>query len=557
MRSLFALVGVCIVFARLSVPGAALQVQPQTDGVRLTNSSRFQEGYIQFSQICASPTPTGEMVIRWVTNVPTTSKVQYGTTASYGKETLEDPRLVERHKVVLSGLEENRLYHFRVCGSTGLGYPRLCSSDCTFFTLPPPSPALINGGFDEHGMDSTRKLYPWVLYTTGDETIGYNPIDGIVGPCSTSCTAWFGGIKAFDGLYFLGAAANWGCKNGGVFQRVLWPPGERCVFSVRYVAFNRGGIPWDTKVRVGIDPEGGIDPNSPSIKWWTGFPQTNDARWLLASVSAVAGNRGVITVFIDVRQRWELEWHVVAVDHATLTSPMPISIGELKSSLGDFGVVLEDKLVTFVSAEPIIVSLDGSYYKAYVLEPNRTAGIAVLFNAASAQIPQTGDKVTVIGSVVNHNLEAHVAAVDWVISASDAPLPGPLAISTKDVGGVDTAVQPSLFQSSGLSNVGMRVRVFGQVVWVDSSLPWWNATAIIDDGAGIVNQLPARATIPKGLRIKLPGSSYGVQVGDYVIATGVLSVEFVDPKPPPYSGDEYFAYTVLVASPDDWQPVPR
>ncbi|MDH7601454.1 MAG: fibronectin type III domain-containing protein [Armatimonadota bacterium] len=555
MRGLSAQVVVWLAFAAALGSAAGSQFPADAEDSQRVQSTSLSDVNIQFAQVCASPTANGDVVIRWVTNVPTTSKVEYGTTASYGKETPEDLRLVERHAVVLTDLQGDKLYHFRVCGSAGIGSPRFCSTDYTFFTLPPPSPMLLNGSFDERVTDSARSLYPWVQYTTGDETFGYNPIDGIVGPYGSSAAgSWVGGIKAFDGSFFLGAAAHWACKNGGVFQRVIWPPGERCTFSVRYAAFNRGGIRWDTRVRVGIDPEGGVDPGASSVRWWTAIPQTDDNKWYLASVSAVAGKRGIVTVFIDIRQRWELEWHVVAVDHATLTLPISMSVGALKASLGDFGVVLESKPVTFVSGEPT-TSLDASYYKVYLEEPDRTAGIAVLFDAAAGRVPQIGEKATVWGSLVNHNLEAAVVAYDWTSVPSDAPLPAPLGISSKSVGGAGTAVQPSLFSGVGPCSVGLRVRVCGRVVWVDCSLPWWNATAVIDDGAAVANQLPPRMSAPRGLRVKLPGSSYGVQIGDYVIATGVLSIEFVDPKPPPYSGDEYLAYTVLVASPEDWTVV--
>jgi hypothetical protein len=514
-------------------------------------------GIIQFRDICATPLSSNAFVIRWQTDVPTTSAVEYGRTTAYDKKTVEDPKLVYRHEVVLSGLEENQVYHFRVCGSSGPSYPSSCSPDRTFYTLPPPSPELLNGSFDDFGGDSARRLYPWVQYTTGDDTMGYHPIDGLVGPFSPSASAsWFGGIRAFDGSYFLGAAANWGCKNGGVFQRVLWPAGTMCVFSVRYVAFNRGGVPLDTRVRVGIDPNGGVDPSSPSIRWWTGTPSANDNRWYLASVSAVAGAQGIVTVFIDIRQRWELEWHVIAVDHATLTLPTSISIGALKSSLGDFGVLIEQKCVTFMSNEPVM-SIDGSYYKGYIEDEERTAGIAVYFDASGGPIPQIGERINVCGSLVHHNMEAIILASSWSTTPSNTRLPSPLGISIKDVGGAETPVQPSLRCSAGLSCVGLRVRVFGRVVWVDSSLPFWNATAIIDDGTAILNQLPPRGTIPRGLRVKLPGNALGVQVGDYIAATGIISIELVDPKPPAYTGDEYFAYTLLVATPEDWHVVTR
>ncbi|MGQ9455365.1 MAG: fibronectin type III domain-containing protein [Armatimonadota bacterium] len=538
--------GVCASSDSAVHSGDAHLTNPESGGSEIT-----------FYDISVSPLPNGDYIVRWVTNVATTSKVKYGLTPSYSKETPEDPRLVTSHEVILRGLEEGRIYHFRVCGAVVSGYTPVCSPDGIFYTLSPPSPQLLNESFEECGAGSVHCLYPWIMYTTGNETVGYRPIDGLVGPyAGDGQNSWIGGIKAFDGSYFLGAAANWGYKNGGVFQRVLWPAGQPCCFSVRYVAFNCGGTPNDTLVRVGIDPDGGIDPNAPSVRWWTAAASTNYARWQVASILATAGPRGVVTVFIDIRQRWELEWHVVAVDHATLTPPRPVRIGELKNSLGDFGVILYNKVVTFVSREPT-TCFDAGYYKAYVQEDDRSAGIAVYFDASHVQVPQVGERVNIVGSLVNHKLEAVVLASEWnVVVPGGGLLPLPVGISTRDAGGVGTPVQPSLFNRGGLCNVGLRVRVFGRVKWVDCSLPYCDATAIIDDGSAINNQLPSRGNMPRGLRVKLPASFYGVQVGDYVMATGVVSVELVDPKPPPHSGDEYYSYTVLVSSPEDWQLIP-
>ena len=80
-----------------------------------------------------------------------------------------------------------------------------------------------------------------------------------------------------------------------------------------------------------------------------------------------------------------------------------------------------------------------------------------------------------------------------------------------------------------------------------------DATAIIDDGSGVLDQWPVRGTITRGIRVKLPANwTYGVNMGDYIEATGVVSVEFIDPQWPPDTGDEYYSYTILTPSADAW-----
>ena len=511
---------------------------------------------IQFDRIVSSPgVVASEVVIRWMTDVPATSRVEYGPTTAYGKFTAEDTHLTTAHQVTVSGLAENQLYHFRVWGRNPPGYSDACSQDCTFRTLPPPSPGLQNGSFEEGYGGSPHSLYPWVQYTTGDETSGYHPIDGLVGPYVNQGPAtWYRGVQAYDGAYFVGAAANWGYKNGGIFQRVMRPPGQPCSFSARCITLNRGGVPADTRVRLGIDPDGGTDPKSPNVRWWTAVSSTNDNRWFPAGITVAAGPSGVVTVFVDIRQQWELEWHVAAVDHATLTDPMPTTIGALKASRGDVGVILDHKVLTYVAPYPL-TCFDKSYYKAYVQEDDRSAGIAVYLDPSSPQVPVAGDRITLVGSLVLHNMEAVVVAQEWGTVDQGLPLPRPFGIPTKHIGGA-SALQPSLFGGGGACNVGLRVRVFGRVTWVDTTSPFMDATAIVDDGAGIIDQIPPRTPVPTGVRVRLAANgAYGVNVGDYVEATGVVSIEFVDPVWPPYSGDEYYAYTVLTNVPEDWRAV--
>ncbi|MGC8861186.1 MAG: fibronectin type III domain-containing protein [Armatimonadota bacterium] len=509
---------------------------------------------IQFDQIVAGPGKVGsEIVVRWITDVPATSRVEYGPNPAYGNFTAEDTQLTTAHVVTIAGLAENQVYHFRVWGRNPPKYSDACSADQQFQTLPPPEPALRNGSFEESYGGSGHSLYPWVPYTTGDETIGYHPIDGLVGPYpNQGPSAWYGGVRAYDGEYFVGAAANWGFKNGGVFQRVFWPPGQLCCFSARCVALNVGGVPSNTRVRIGIDPDGGTDPKSPNIRWWTAVSSANDSRWFPAGITAAAGPGGIVTVFLDIYQQWALEWHVAAVDHARLTAPRPTSIGALKASQGDFGVILEDKVLTHIDPYPLDC-FEKSYYKAYVQEDDRSAGIAVYLDPAAPQVPFVGDRITLAGLVVQHNMEAVVVAAEWGAVNGGFGLPRPLGVSSKHIGGV-APIQPSLFGGGGLCNVGLRVRVFGRVTWTDTSSPFMDATVTIDDGGGIVDQIPPRPGAPSGVRVKIAAKgTYGVTVGDYLDATGVVSIEFVDPVWPPYSGDEYYAYTVLTHSPEDWQ----
>ena len=76
-------------------------------------------------------------IVRWLTNEPATSQVEYGTEITYGSETPLDTDLVTVHSVTLEGLLVDTLYHFRVKSMDGAGNLAV-SGDHTFETSSTP-----------------------------------------------------------------------------------------------------------------------------------------------------------------------------------------------------------------------------------------------------------------------------------------------------------------------------------------------------------------------------------------------------------------------------------
>lgn len=76
-------------------------------------------------------------IITWTTSVPADSQVEFGTTTSYGRQSLLDPSTVTTHQVLLAGLDPETPYHFRVKSSTAAGTLSV-SSDATFQTTAAP-----------------------------------------------------------------------------------------------------------------------------------------------------------------------------------------------------------------------------------------------------------------------------------------------------------------------------------------------------------------------------------------------------------------------------------
>ena len=89
-------------------------------------------GALSLSNISVSRT-INTAIITWNTDRNTSSRVEYGPTASYGSNTAEDPNLVTAHSVELFGLTGNTVYHFRVRSRDAAGN-EIVSGDQIFRT---------------------------------------------------------------------------------------------------------------------------------------------------------------------------------------------------------------------------------------------------------------------------------------------------------------------------------------------------------------------------------------------------------------------------------------
>ena len=85
------------------------------------------------SGITATSTSETSATITWITDEPSTSKVEYGTSVSYGQTTLNST-LKTSHSVTIDSLFQDTTYHFQVASSDGAGN-EATSADDTFTTL--------------------------------------------------------------------------------------------------------------------------------------------------------------------------------------------------------------------------------------------------------------------------------------------------------------------------------------------------------------------------------------------------------------------------------------
>ena len=67
----------------------------------------------------ASAATSSSVQLSWATNLPATSAIDYGTTASYGASTPVDPTMVTTHQMAITSLAAATTYHYRVRSADG------------------------------------------------------------------------------------------------------------------------------------------------------------------------------------------------------------------------------------------------------------------------------------------------------------------------------------------------------------------------------------------------------------------------------------------------------
>jgi len=112
--------------------------------------------------------------ITWLTNVGSSSDVDYGPTASYGSTTT-GPGSVFFHTVNLTSLTPGTLYHYRA-RSTGLGTPEGVSGDFTFTTLDTTGPVISN--VLAINVTGTTATITWDTDEDADSLVGYDTVPG-------------------------------------------------------------------------------------------------------------------------------------------------------------------------------------------------------------------------------------------------------------------------------------------------------------------------------------------------------------------------------------------
>ncbi|MCC6485325.1 MAG: carboxypeptidase regulatory-like domain-containing protein [Armatimonadetes bacterium] len=448
----------------------------------LSADSTFQTAAGPVVHITSGPTvasiTTNSATVNWTTDVPSTSQVNYGLTASYGQSRTVGG-LVTSHSVPVTGLQSGLTYHFQVVSGAS-GYTDATSSDTTF-TTDLPVGVVQNPGFE------AQDAY-WTRYGQFDDA-GDNGIQ---------TTGWYQGFNPHGGVNYAGSAASYGTKNGGFYQRVRAQAGVFYKAAVWSKTLNIGGSAADTNNRIGIDPTGGTNPSSTSVVWSN---RSSPATWTQIAAAAVASGDWV-TIFLDAQQLFAVQWNINAFDDVTLTA------------LPGGGVAQVKALADGTEAGLVSGVVSGSWFGTYYVQnTDRSSGIRV--NASGAG-PAVGTLVQVWGTLSTTSGERTLMEGGRA-STGSTTAPVPLGIALTRLGGQDWqyvvsngAGQRGVDGGIGLNNTGLLVRVWGTVVGQESGY------LLLSDGS------------PQPVRIDTSRLSSPPAQGAFTGFVGLSSVELIN-----------------------------
>ena len=162
-------------------------------------------------------------------------------------------------------------------------------------------------------------IYNDHLFNSGFESglaswASYGSVDGV------QSGLWLGDITAHSGDYFLGTSAIGDVKSGGVYQRVAVTAGSSYKATVWSRIYHGDNSIDSAQSRVGIDPNGGTNPNNTSIRWSVRDvePAQYASSWRQLTSPTVSSTSGYVTIFLDFKQYDTNGWHINCFDDVTL-----------------------------------------------------------------------------------------------------------------------------------------------------------------------------------------------------------------------------------------------
>lgn len=172
--------------------------------------------------------------INWITDEASTTKVEYGMTASYGYSTPVDAALTTNHIKAISGLSPSTTYHYRVVSADNAGNTTV-SSDFTFTTADPADTAApVISNIQVKDITASSAVVTWTTdeASTTQVEFGANgsysastPLDTLL---ETVHSAAITGLQSFNSYSFRvvskDKAGNTAVSSGASFTTSNQPP---------------------------------------------------------------------------------------------------------------------------------------------------------------------------------------------------------------------------------------------------------------------------------------------------------------------------------------------
>jgi hypothetical protein len=224
-------------------------------------------------------------------------------------------------------------------------------------------------------------------------------------------------------------------------------------------------------------------------------------------------------------------------------------LGQIKEHPVGTPASIDNAIITYVKF-PINM---GMPIKIYVEEPDRSAGIAILSTNSWLWFdrPNPGDKITADGTLTIIDTDGNPTTQGEVVIAVDdftktigtpSDAPKPLIIANRYLGGASFGIQQGVFGGIGLSNIGMLVKIYGEITSGNATNGWitdlyGNNYAYIDDGSHVQSgvstpgvkiiheTMTAPESLAKGTKIEVVGIS-SVELIDGVLHPVVYIREF-------------------------------
>jgi len=221
-------------------------ISTNSNGSTVSGDSTFTtDGPPQISNVQVSQISDDSAIINWDTSAPADSQVEYGLTASYGSTTTLDPTPTLSHSVVLSNLNAETLYHYRVLSSNTGG--DAYSGDYTFSTLAFVDEIVIDN-LDPGWANTSPGGNPWSAGSIPDVpkigtdylyTGGVGDTDETAATRKCTWTPQFNRVGLWDVYVFYQIGAN---RTTGAPYKIVYDGGELISVQNQYSPIpNQGG----------------------------------------------------------------------------------------------------------------------------------------------------------------------------------------------------------------------------------------------------------------------------------------------------------------------------